>query len=409
MTATAPVGSRIPTPRRAGALRTAIRPVALNPLRAAAPALLGYCAVRALGLLVLLAVGKRQHRPVLHRLGSLWDAGWYVRIIEHGYGSANGLIGSHGIPYSARAFFPLFAWLAEAVRAVLPVTPGTALVLVASLSGLGAAWGAYAVAGMCHGHRAGVVAAVLWGVLPLAVLENTAYSEALFSCLAIWTLYAVLSRRWLLAGLLCVLAGLSRPSAMALTAAVCAAAALELYRGLRGRGSVRWWRPLAAALLAPLGWVGYILYVGWAEHSWGAYFRIQRAWGSTFDGGAGTVKWFDHVFLSHRAAEGIPLAYSVMALTVFGYLLLFAIALAHRQPLVLLVFSAGLLVIDLGNASLYPPLARFLMPALPLLFPLAVSLSRLRSRVTLLLVLTASALVSGLYGAFVVFYGGAPS
>ncbi|MFC1441075.1 hypothetical protein ABUW04_22690 [Streptacidiphilus sp. N1-10] len=407
MTATAPAGTRPQIPRQWLSPRTAVRSFPL--LRAAAPALLGYCAVRVLGVLMLLGVGSSRHRPVLHRLGTLWDAGWYVRIVEHGYGSTNGLVGSHGIAYSTRAFLPLFPWLAEAVRAVLPVAPGTALVLVASLSGIGAAWGAYAVAARCHGHRAGVVAAVLWGVLPLAVLENTAYSEALFSCLAVWTLYAVLDRRWLTAGLLCLLAGLSRPSAMALTAAVAAAAAVELYRCLRGRGSVRWWRPLTAAVLAPLGWVGYILYVGRVEHSWGAYFRIQRAWGSSFDGGAATVKWFEQVFLSHRAATGIPLAYAVMALTVFAYLLLFAIAVLQRQPLVLLVFSAGLLAIDLGNGSPYPPLARFLMPAIPLLFPLAASLSRLRSRATLLVVLAAAALVSGLYGAFVVFYGGAPS
>ncbi|WP_042392389.1 hypothetical protein [Streptacidiphilus carbonis] len=407
MTATAPVARRPRIPRQSPLKRTAARPV--SALRAAAPALLGYCAVRALGVLMLLAVGADRRRPVLKRVGGLWDAGWYVRVIEHGYTSADGLVGRHGIPYSPRAFFPLFPWLGEAVRTVLPVSAGTALVLVSSVSGIGAAWGGYAVARICHGERTGVVVAVLWGVLPLAVLENTAYSEALFSCIAVWTLYAVLTRRWLLAGVLCLLAGLSRPSAMALTAAVCAAAAVELYRCLRGSGSAHWWRPLAAALLSPLGWAGYILYVGRAEHSWGAYFRLQQAWGSSFDGGLSTLKWFDQVFLSHRAAEGIPLAYAVMALSVFGYLLLFAIALLHRQPLVLLVFSAALLVIDLGNASPYPPLARFLMPAIPLLFPLAVSVSRLRSRATVLVVLGAAALVSGLYGAFVVFYGGAPS
>ncbi|MEY9966340.1 hypothetical protein ABIA33_004400 [Streptacidiphilus sp. MAP12-16] len=378
-------------------------------LRDAAPALLGYSAARVVGLLMAWVYGQSHDRSTLQRLGTFWDAGWYVRIVEHGYSVTDGFIGAHGIPYSPRAFFPLFPWLAKGLRTVLPVSPGTALVLVSSVAGLVAAWGVYAVCRLCHGRRAGVLAAVLWGTLPLALLENTAYSEALFTAVAAWTLYAVLSRRWILAGIMCVVAGLIRPTAMALTAAVGVAAVVEIYRCLHGRGRIHWSRPLVGGMLSPVGWVGYMLYVGWVEGSWGAYFHIQQAWASGFDGGWSTLKWFGRLLFDQQSSTGIPLSDAVMAMTLAGYLVLFAITLVHRQPPVLMVYSAALLVIDLGNASPYPPLARFLMPAFTLLLPLAASLARLRSRGTLAVILGAAALLSGLYGVFVLFLGSAPS
>ena len=394
-------GEAAPAPaHRSEALRSA--------LRDAVPALVGYAAVRMFGLALALWYAAGHDKQTLVRLGTFWDAGWYVRIVQTGYSVGDGFIGMHNIPYSPRAFFPLFPWLADMVRWVLPVSPGTALVLVSTLASLAAAWGIFAVGRVCYSRRAGTIAAVLWGVLPLAVLENTAYSEALFTALSAWTLYAVLTRRWLTAGLLCLLAGLSRPSAMALTAAVGLAALVELVACLRGRGSGHWVRPLLAGLLSPLGWAGYMLWTGWVLGSWGAYFHIQQAWATSFDGGGTSLHWFEDLLFGGRAVSGIPLSDAVMALTLAGYLVLFVITLVHRQPLPLLVFSTVLLVIDLGNASPAPPFARFLLPAFPLLYPLAVSLGRLRSLRTLAVVLGSATLLSGLYGVFVLFIGGAP-
>ncbi|MHA6761161.1 glycosyltransferase family 39 protein [Streptacidiphilus sp. PAMC 29251] len=416
----------------------------------------GYLAARAVGLLVLLVYAHSRHTSLLARLGGTWDAGWYVRIVRTGYAVSNGLIGRDGIPYSPRAFFPLYPGLAEPLYRLLPVSAGTALVLVSAVSGAAAAAGVYACAAHSHGHRAGVVAAVLWGVLPLAAVENMAYSESLFTAFAAWTMYAVLTRRWLWAGTLCVLAGLTRPTAMAITAAVGVAALVELRRTylLRRDGGAEdgaedgadggavggaapdgWWRPPAAGLLAPLGWVGYMLWTGWVEGSWGAYFHIQDAWGSSFDGGLSAVRRLVHLGSGAPpgpAAGAGPAAASgpagaavqhapqistavtvltvvVMVATLLVCLALFAVTAARRQPLVLLVYSAALLVMDLGNASSSPPLARFLLPAFALLFPLATWLADRRPRWTAAAALAACALLSGGYGIVVVFVGGAPA
>ncbi|MFC1434187.1 glycosyltransferase family 39 protein [Streptacidiphilus sp. N1-3] len=422
---------RIPDPAergiRAGATRTAVRRTAV--------AVGGYLAVRAVGLLALLAYGSARHLPVLARLGGSWDAGWYVRIVRTGYGVSNGLIGHHGIPYSPRAFFPLYPGLAEPLYRLLPFGAATDLALVSAVAGAAAAAGIHSCAAHCHGHRTGVVAAVLWGVLPLAAVENMGYSESLFTAFAAWTLYAVLTRRWLAAGVLSVLAGLTRPTAMAVTAAVAAAALVELHRLYRQHRLHRqpraegWQRPLAAGLLAPLGWLGYMLWTGRAVGSWGGYFHIQDAWGSSFDGGLSALRRLLHLLAGsqHRAAgsgsaaAAGPAAHTphistavtvltvlVMAATVLAGLGLFVLALIRRQPLPLLVYSAALLVMDLGNSSSSPPLARFLLPAFALLFPAAEWLAGLRRGTTVAL-LGSCALLSGLYGIVVVFLAGAPA
>jgi len=370
-------------------------------IRRILPAVAGYLAVRAVGLLLLLAYGRSHHHSTLARLAVAWDGGWYVRIAQTGYRVSNGLIGQHGIPYSPRAFFPLYPWLARLLGHQLSVGAGTALVVVSGAAGVVAAAGIYACAAHCCGHRAGVVAAVLWGVLPLAAIENLAYSEALFTAFAAWALYAVLSGRWLWAGTLTVLAGLTRPTAMALTGAVVLAALLELRRWHRSDSLP--WRPLAGALLAPLGWVGYMLWTDWVVGSPMGYFHIQDAWGSSFDAGISTVAWYVGLVFVHRSWSGL-----VTGLTAIAYVWLFRDALRRRQPPALLAFSAGLLVLDLGNSSAHPPLARFLLPAFALLFPLAERIAALpvRRRTALL---TCATLLSGGYGVFVVFLGAAPS
>ena len=373
----------------------------------AAPALLAYAGVRAVGLL-LMVVHAGPHRT-LTRLGSLWDAWWYGQIMRTGYSATKGM-GHHGVVYSARAFFPLFPWLAEPFHRLLPISAGFSLLIVSWTASLVAAWGIYACAALVLDRRAGLVAAVLWGALPLAAVENMAYSEALFTALCAWSLYAVLRRNWIWAGSLAMLAGLTRPNAMALSGALGIAALVALYQWRRdGGGPVAWWRPLAGALVSGLGWLGYMLWTGWTVGSLTGYFHIQDAWSSRFDGGLSTLHWVAALTSPYHHGRGDSTNNLLMAATVLAYLVLFGFCLVRRQPLVLVLFSALLLAMDLGNASPYPPLARFLLPAFPLLFPLAERLARIRRRWLLVALLGALALWSGYHGVDLVFVSGAPA
>ena len=73
------------------------------------------------------------------------------------------------------------------------------------------------------------------------------YTETLFTALAAWSLFAVMRRRWLTAGVLCLAAGLTRSVAIALIAAVGLAALVAVCRRRDG------WRPWVGGALAPLG------------------------------------------------------------------------------------------------------------------------------------------------------------
>ena len=73
------------------------------------------------------------------------------------------------------------------------------------------AWALFLIGDRLYGRRAGICLAVLWAALPVGIVQSMAYSESLFTALAAWSLWAVLDRRWVLAGVLASCAGLTRP------------------------------------------------------------------------------------------------------------------------------------------------------------------------------------------------------
>src|SRR5207245_2153309 len=127
----------------------------------------------------------------------------------------------------------------------------------------------------------------LFASAPMAIVLSMTYTEALFCALAVWALVGVLEEWWLLAGVCCALAGLVRPTASALVAAVGLAAIITLVRR-RGRG----WQTWVGLLLAPAGLLGYLAWVAQRTGRLSGWFDLQRTgWDSQFDGGIATVKF----------------------------------------------------------------------------------------------------------------------
>ncbi|MEV6107625.1 hypothetical protein AB0M28_23410 [Streptomyces sp. NPDC051940] len=376
--------------------------------RRAAPALLLYAAVRLLGIATLALWSDRPAKDVRTLLSERWDSLWYVRVVEHGYDFT--LTAPDGRVLSDMAFFPLLPWLESALSAVTPLSPADAGLVVSAAASLLAAAGLYAIGERLYGARAGIALAVLWAALPVGIVQSMAYSESLFTALAAWSLYAVLSGRWVWAGTLSALAGLTRPVGAAVVAAIWLTglavlwAADERRRGVPvvrrllagvapppGRG-----RMLAGMALAPLGWLGFLLWVGAETGDPLGYFEIQAEWGNGFDGGLAFAR-----FVGARLTDPGPAVLAGLALGAGVALLVWVFVLCVRrgQPLPLLTYAAAVVVLALGASGFIGSKPRLLLPAFPLLLPAAQAMARARPR-TAWCVAGALTVVSAVYGAF---------
>ncbi|MFF8943809.1 hypothetical protein ACF1A5_16385 [Streptomyces sp. NPDC014864] len=377
-------------------LATPVAPARPGILRRAAPALLGYAAVRVLGLLALAVWSAARGKDAYILLTARWDALWYARVAGPGYGYEVRL--PNGDVHSDLAFFPLLPWLERLLAAVTPLTYADAGFAVALLASLAAAWGIFAVAAHVYGRRAGVCAVLLWAALPVGIVQSMAYSESLFTALAAWSLYAVLTGRWVTAGALALLAGLTRPVGLAVVAAVWAAGVTSIRRSrveAPTEGACRPARALGMAL-APLGAAGYVLWVGLRTGKGPlGYLDVQAGWRNGFDGGYAFARFTAEKFTSLASAPaGLGLVVGV-GLVIW----LLVLGVRGRQPLPLLVYAGVVTALALCASSYFGSKPRLLLPAFPLLLPPALALARLRTSRTALVV-AGAAVVSAVYGAF---------
>ncbi|MGV9246140.1 hypothetical protein [Streptomyces sp. NPDC003710] len=395
------------------------------------PVLLLYGTLKSIGFTVFLLLlhSAGDYRRKHPRFGggahpwdvlATWDGWWYQQVAAHGYHpalvpvpGATGLITLEG---NSAAFFPLYPAVMRLVSECTGLGLYGAGLLASVVASFVAALGIYAVTARLGGRRAGLAAAGLWAVWPGSGMEWSVYSESLYVALAVWACHAVMSRRWLAAGILTCAAGLTRPTAAALVAALTVAALLTLVRQraeppLRARP--RQWdavlRPSAAMVIAPLGLLGYLLWVGHRMGDLGGYFKLQEgAWAHKFDYGAYTLKVFESVPVGHFGyLFASPYADIVSVGTVLLALLLIPPLIRLRPPAVLVVHTVLTLALVLGSQQIFANVSRYLLPAFPLFIPLALAMRGLgaRSRFT---VLALAAVASGSYAGYVLFELGVP-
>lgn len=380
----------------AGAGSVTAAPRVRGVLRHAAPALLVYAGVRALGIVVLAVWGAVAGKDPHQLLSARWDSLWYSRIAEDGYGYTLHLGGDK--VHSDLAFFPLLPWLERGLSALFPLSAADAGLVVSAVASLCAAWAVFLIGDRCHGRRAGIALAALWAALPVGIVQSMAYSESLFTALAAWSVYCVLTGRWVWAGSLAALAGLTRPVGAAVVAAVWLTAAVTLWRERRAPGA----RMLLGVLLAPLGWLAYFTWVGVRTGSVTGYLDVQGGWGNGFDGGVAFGSFIAGRLAGPAWPAGVGLLVGV-ALVVW----LYAKGVRQRQPLPLLVYAGTVLLLALTAKGYFGSKPRLMMPAFPLLLPLAVAVARLRT-VRAVLTVAPVVLVSAVYGAFWLHGSGPP-
>ena len=344
--------------------------------------------VRLIGVGILWIWASAENQSLLGLLGNKYDSVWYLQIINDGYDDGESA-------HSNMAFFPLYPMLARVLAAITPLGSMGAALVLSWAAGLAAAWGLYVLGKHLHDRRTGIFLAVLWGAVPHAVVESMAYTETLFTALAVWALYAVLAKRWLMAGLLCLVAGLSRPTATALIAVVGLAALVAIFRKPSD------WRPWVALVVAPVGWVGYLAWVGYRMGRFDGWFYIEdEGWNTGWDGGGYTLN-----FATKVLTEESPLDFYVVTLIMLLALALFAHSVIQRQPWPLLLYSAVLLVTTIGGYEMYNAKARFLLVAVPLLLPVATALARTRTAGAIVTMSTLT-LISAYFGGYLLLVWG---
>lgn len=330
-----------------------------------------YLAIRLFGLLVLAWLSAANDEALSDNL-SAWDGEWYLEIASHGYGGvADSMVDGHGNrnPETPLAFFPGYPVLVRLLEMVPGISLSGSAVTVSLIAGIVAAYGLFRI-GRAVGGTAGVglLLVVLFAASPMAVTLSMAYSEALFCALAAWALVGVLERNWLLAGLCCAASGLVRPTAAALIGVVGLAALVALYQRKDG-----WW-PLLGAVLAPSGMA---LYVGWVAvqtGSLGGYFALQqRGWSSAFDGGWATGKFMIESLTQYKSVLETFTVWIVLAA-----LVLLVLCVRSRMPWPLVLFAFAVLAMDLGSDGLMYSKVRLMLPAFPLLIPVAIGLAHRR-------------------------------
>ncbi|WP_377854404.1 hypothetical protein [Allokutzneria oryzae] len=360
-----------------------------------------YLAVRQFAVLVLEWMAGANRMSAGSALLS-WDGQWYLALAEHGYdGVGPGLVDAfhRRSAETPLAFFPGYPVLVR----VLSELPGVGLVsgalAVSVVAGVVCSYGLVRLGQRISeqfgnrftGRRLGLVLVVLFASSPMAVVLSMAYSEALFCALAVWALVMVVERHWLSAGVLCALAGLVRPSAAAVVAAVGVAAVIAIVRREDG------WRPWAAAVIAPSGLAGYLAWVASRTGEWGGWFALQqRGWDSRFDGGAATLRFSVNALVSGRSVLEVATVVLLVAAIV-----LFALGVAQKLPVPLLVYAAVLMLMDYASNGLMSSKLRLLLPAFVLLVPIAVGLAKRRTG-TVVGVLVAVASLSAWFGAYAI-------
>jgi hypothetical protein len=191
-----------------------------------------------------------------------WDAVWYLRVAETGYGESE----------ARAAFFPLYPLLVRVLATPFGASPA-ALLVAAYAVALGAFLGAltllHRLVSLELGRPLAHPTLLLLAVFPAALYFGAPYAESLFLLLSVGAFYAARTGRWAWAAACAAAAAATRNSGVLLM--------LPL--------ALIWWssrerRPRDGAwiLLAPLGLAAFALYLGLAEGDALRFAHAHEAW-----------------------------------------------------------------------------------------------------------------------------------
>jgi hypothetical protein len=351
-----------------------------------------------------------------------WDAVWYLRIADSGYGEDED---------ARAAFFPLYPLLVRAVGELGGGSRGALLLgsyAVALAALLGALYLLHRLVVLELGRRLAAPTLMLLCAFPASLFLGAPYSESLFLLASVGAIYAARTGAWAWAGVAAAAASGTRSAGVLLIVPL---VILYLYGPRddraheRSRHPRRGWlgslRPVHAVradaawlALAPAGLVAYVAYLGGVHGEPLAFASVQEFWSRDFAGPLGGA-WDGLVaaFAGARqllsgsretvyfgAAAGDPFRVAAHNLVLFGFLVfgvVAAVGVLRRLPFAYGAYVVCALMLPLSFPVASQPLMslpRFLVVLFPIFMWLALVCEerRLTERLA-----AASAVVLGLF------------
>jgi hypothetical protein len=186
-----------------------------------------------------------------------WDANWYRRIADLGYGGAG---------RTSVRFFPLYPLLARALSAVPGITTDAALLIVANVAAFAAVALTHRLVVVETGDEETASRSAWWlAMFPAAFVLSMGYADSLLLVTSLAMFLALRTRHFAVAALAGLLAGVCRPVGLLLAVP----ALIEAGRGLRQIPLRRWWSRAAAVASAPVATAGYLV---WSKVHDGSFF-----------------------------------------------------------------------------------------------------------------------------------------
>lgn len=309
--------------------------------------------------------------PSVQRALAEWDGSWYLSVAVQGYPSAPPELYGQAVANNL-VFFPLYPLTIRGLSRITGLSALSSGVVIALFFGLVATLLLWVLVERVCDEQVAHRSILLFCFFPSSVFLSMVYAESLMLTLTMLCLLALLSarrqkygpalsRRWVGAGVAGALATASRPNAVAL----CACCLWEAVRAIRRD---REWNAAIAPLLAPVGFVGFMLFLWARTGEPAAWFRVEHeAWGERFDFG---IQSFKEIWMTAPDPLGVP---PEMALQVLG--LAFTLAAGYllwrwRPPAVIAIYTAAILFLCLSS-SILGARPRFVLTAFPLIVAVA--------------------------------------
>ncbi|MGH9296701.1 MAG: hypothetical protein ACRDZP_01840, partial [Acidimicrobiales bacterium] len=197
-----------------------------------------------------------------------WDSQWFLRAASRGWPTRLSMIHGH-VAANTIAFFPALPLSIRGVSRLTGLSLFAAGTAISSLTGLTAMIAVWVLVRSYAGGGIADRATFAVALFPGSFVFSLIYAEGFVITFVAFGLFALSRRRWLLAGLLGLLATFTAPIALPFVVS-CLWAALVAIRSRRD------WRALAAPVLAPLGFVAYISWIWWHTGSVSTWRATER-------------------------------------------------------------------------------------------------------------------------------------